>query len=157
MPFYCDVCGLTFKKSDPETYWCIETDLVKPVQERYIGEDKVYKQVVEMLVCKKCGCMKVQVQFVGKFKGKKKLLRIDRYEEAAALEYLNATEKVRHRQPQIFPFKKVPYSKRIPFVYGKAISPTKQRGRFINEQGWSGKKVYDNEVRVVSLAIPSTP
>lgn len=134
-------CGVKYSKNDPETYWCIDTDLNKPVQKKYVGSDRVVKEVVDSYTCKKCGCLIVTVTRYGVLRGKRKLLERERLSGLMATDYLEATAKVRERQPLSCPMQSVPYAKYVDFRYGKVIDSTTQRPRFLNEQDWAGEKM----------------
>lgn len=150
MSFLC--CGVKYSKSDIETYWCIETDIIKDFTKKKIGESKVVKQIVETLLCKKCYCLKVHNKFFGRSaNGKLKILEVERFQDNicsvdsqtgkeivrnAATDFLAKTEKIRIRQPQIEPIPFIPYAKNIDFCYGKILSSNSQRARYLNEQGW---------------------
>lgn len=100
MAFVC--CGIKYSKNDPDTYWCIDTDMIFPskvddkkiaqVQE-YVNEqmlrlyDKFYsrnlikkkvqnkaisKIIVESLTCKKNGCTKAKIIYYVRDKNKNK-------------------------------------------------------------------------------------
>lgn len=121
MPFLC--CGVKYSKKDPETYWCIETDLIKnfAFTKKNINGDKVYKEIVETLICKKHGCMQVHIKRYGKFKGSYKILEIEKLSGDKAALFLIETEKFRINQPQVCPIKSVPYAKHLPYVYLEII------------------------------------
>lgn len=121
MPFLC--CGVKYSKADPETYWCIETDLVKnyAFTKKNVNGDKVHKEVIETLVCKKHGCMQVHIKRYGKLKGRYKILEMEKLSGNEAALFLIETEKIRIRQLQICPVKSVPYAKRLPSVYLEII------------------------------------
>lgn len=139
-------CGVKYSKSDPETYWCFDTDILKPIQKKYVGNDRVHKEVVDSLTCKKCGCLIVTITRYGKFKGHKKRLEIEKLKGLDAVEYLNKTSEFRVRQPLTCPIQGVPFSRNIDICYGKVIAPDKQRPRYVNEQDWGGKEVYTSKV-----------
>ena len=140
MSFLC--CGVKYSKNDIETFQCIETDLIRNFTKKKIGESKVVKQVVETLLCKKCYC-----------NGKMKVLTVEKLQDNihtgkidpktgneiilnAATDFLMQTEKIRIRQPQKEPVKRIPFAKNIDLCYGKVIDNYTQRARYINEQGW---------------------
>lgn len=148
MSFVC--CGVKYSKNDPETYWCIDTDINKPVQKKYVGNDRVIKEVVDSLTCKKNGCLKVNITRYGKFRGKRKLLEIERLSGEASAKYLQETADVRERQPLSCPMQNVPFSKYIDFKYGKVLDSTTQRARYLNETDWADEKKYKSECRIVT-------
>ena len=137
MPFYC--CGLKYSKNDPETYWCIDTYINKPVQKKYVGNKRVLKEVIDCLTCKKNGCLKIQIIRYGTFKGKKIQLEKEELSGKNAAQYLADTVNSRQKQEPVCPIKNVPIKKKNDFVFGKVINSTSQRARFLNEQGWASK------------------
>ena len=72
MAFLC--CGVKYSKNDPDTYWCIDTDVLEKPTKKTIKNLKVLKEKVEILTCKKNGCTKIQIFRYGHFKGKLQLL-----------------------------------------------------------------------------------
>lgn len=145
--FVC--CGIKYSKNDIETYWCIDTDINKPVQKKFVGNNRVVREVVDSLTCKKNGCLKVKIFRYGIFRGKRKLLETECLSGLKASEYLQATEKVRIRQPLACPIQSVPYSKYIDYAYGKVLDSTTQRARYLNEQDWASKDKIKSECRRV--------
>jgi len=133
-------CGIKYSKNDIETYWCIDTDINKPVQKKYVGNNKVVKEVVESYTCKKCGSFVLRILRYSNFKNKKRLVEQERLSGIDAVKYLEATRNVRQRQPQYFPYDKEIYCKTIPFVYGKFIDSETQRARYLNEAGWASEE-----------------
>ena len=131
-------CGIIYDKKNINTYWCIETyKLIKP----YISNVKMQKVIMEnceVFVCKKCGSTKVLVNRYGK---NKRLLEHKRLKGIEAIDYLTATSELRILQPRKIPCKNIPYSKTLPFVYGKVTGKNTQRPRYINESGWSGDSI----------------
>ena len=135
MPFLC--CGIKYSKNDIDTYYCIETDIIKNFTRTKIGENRVTKQIVETLYCKKNGCVKLHNKFFGRNKnGKLKLLSVERLNGESAVQFLKETEHIRKRQPQVEPVKLIPQAKKLDMCYGKVIDGTTQRARYINELGW---------------------
>lgn len=135
MSFLC--CGVKYSKKDPETFYCIETDIIRNFTRTKIGENKVTKQVIETLYCKKNGCVKLHNKFFGRCKnGKIKILSVERLNGEAAIQFLKNTEAIRIRQPQKEPVISVPQAKKITICYGKVIDSVTQRARYINEMGW---------------------
>lgn len=149
MSFIC--CGVKYSKNDPETYWCIETDINKPIQKKYVENHRVIKEVVDSLTCKKNGCLKVKISRYGILKGKKKLLEEENLSGKKATAYLQETINVRQRQPVICPMQNVPMKKKNDFKYGKVIDSTTQRIRYLNEQGWADKDKIKSSIRIYSL------
>lgn len=145
MSFIC--CGIKYSKNDPDTYWCIDTDINKPVQKKYVGNDRVVKEVVDSLTCKKNGCLKVKITRYGILRGRKKILEVESLSGRNAFDYLEATANVRERQPLACPMQSVPFSKYIDYCYGKVLSPTTQRARYLNEQDWASKDVIKTPVK----------
>ena len=144
MPIVC--CGVKYSKNDPETYWAIDTDINKPIQKKYVGSDRVVKEVVDSYTCIKCGCLIVTVTRYGLLRGHKKILEKEILKGTAATDYLQATAKVRERQPLSCPIQSVPFSKYIDYQYGKVLSPTTQRARYLNEQDWASKDVIKSNI-----------
>ena len=119
-------------------------------KKKYVGNDRVIKEVVDSLTCKKNGCLKVNITRYGKFRGKRKLLEIERLSGEAAAKYLQETADVRERQPLSCPMQNVPFSKYIDFKYGKVLDSTTQRARYLNETDWADEKKYKSECRIVT-------
>ena len=152
MSFLC--CGIKYSKSDIETFQSIETDLIRDFTKKKIGKSKVVKQVVETLLCKKCYYIKVHNKFFGRAaNGKLKILEVEKLQDNihtgktdpktgeeiilnAATDFLMQTEKIRIRQPQKEPVKRIPFAKNIDLCYGKILDSYTQRARYINEQDW---------------------
>lgn len=147
MSFLC--CGVKYSKNDPETYWCIDTDINKPVQKKFIGNERVVKEIVDSLTCKKNGCLKVQIRRYGNLRGKNKLLEIEELSGKKAFNYLEQTSKIRQRQPLNCPVQKIPYAKHIDFVYGKVVDATTQRKRYLNETDWADDKLINAPVKII--------
>lgn len=165
MSFLC--CGLKYSKNDIETYWCIETDLIKDFTKKTIGKTKVVKQIVETLLCKKCYCLKVHNKFFGRSaNGKLKILEVERFNDNvrsydsktgeifiknAATDFLAKTKNIRIRQPQREPIPIIHYAKYIDLCYGKILSSNTQRARYINETGWGhNSEVINSECKILS-------
>lgn len=134
-------CGVCYSTSDIKTYWCIEKDIIKQFLKPIINNTKVIKEVVYTLLCTKNGCTKVEILRYG---NNKQLLQRETLSGQSALNFLSKTEKVRIRQNQVVPIKEIKQSKTIPFVYGKTITSTTQRPRYINEAGFSGNIIKSN-------------
>lgn len=147
MCFVC--CGVKYSKNNPDTYWCIDTYLNKPVQKKSINNQKVIKEVVEALTCKKNGCIQVRITRYGKFRGFNKLLEIENLCGQNAVDYLQKTIKIRDKQPVTCPVKSIPYSRHIDLCYGKVINSTTQKARYLNEQGWADDKKIRNACRII--------
>ena len=118
-------CGIKYSKSDPETYWCIDTDVIKK---------KNSKIIVDTIACKKCGATIVSVTT---YNLNKKVIGRERFSGMKAIDFLQSTLKDRVRMPQHIPIKIIPYAKKLDFVYGKVISSTQQRPRYLNDQDWA--------------------
>ncbi len=143
-------CGVKYSKNDPETYWCIDTDVNRPIQKKYVGSDRVIKEIVDSYTCKKCGGLIVTITRYGTLRGRKKLLERERLSGIEATNYLTATANVRERQPLSCPIQSVPYSKYVDFRYGKIIDSTTQRPRYLNECDWAGDKIK-NECKTYQI------
>lgn len=191
MSFLC--CGVKYTKNNPETYWRIETDFIniqaikeKEISEKAfekspdklkcfkifaahskkeIGEVKVFREVVESLTCKN-GCSQVKITRLGRPKGIKKILGVEHISHEEADLYLGAIEALglAVRQPQISPIILVPFANNIPVVFGKAISPTKQRKcYYMSKPLWADKfsncyivdrwvpDIVESEIKISSL------
>ena len=166
--FIC--CGIKYTKNNPETYWCLQTDVIKPqavknevikqIQDnvtknmhscdkkyksrefikKSVNGKKVQKEVVESLICKKCGCHKIKITRYGI--NKKRLEEPEVFGGYEVTFYLNELLKlgVSKILPQIEPFEAIPSAKNIPFVFGSAISPTEQRKRYdMSPKCWADK------------------
>lgn len=172
MPFLC--CGVRYTKTNPSTYDCIETDLIKTqtisdeiienVQEyvktnliatgidhfqnyqppefikREINKEKVIKEIVESLTCKKNGCRRVNItRYNSKNKKIGEVQELKGYEADFYLLAL-AQYKISKRLPQKSPLRTIPSAKKIPLVYGEPISPTKTRRRYnMKRKCWADK------------------
>ena len=135
MSFLC--CGVKYSKNDTETFYCIETDIIRNFTRKKVGQNKVVKQIIETLYCKKNGCVKLHNKLFGRNKnGTLKILAVEKLNGETALQFLKDTEKIRIRQPQKEPFKVVPYAKNIDLCYGKVINNETQRERYLNELAW---------------------
>lgn len=143
MAFVC--CGIKYSKNDPQTYWCIDTFINKPVQKKSVGQQKVVKEVVDTLTCKKNGCIKVNITRYGKFRGYNKLLEIENLSGHQAVEYLQKTINSREKQPLVCPVKNIPQAKNIDLCYGKVINSTTQKARYLNEKGFADNNKIVNE------------
>ena len=136
-------CGVKYSKKDIDTYLCIESGINIPVQKKYVGNEKVSKEVVDNVICKKCGCNIVEISRFGKLRGNYKLLERERLSGIRAVEYLEETKEIRQRQRLSCPIKRVKYAKHIDLCYGKSISATKQRARYVNDLGWGSSEIYE--------------
>ena len=110
MSFLC--CGVKYSKNDPETYWCIDT---------YLINKRTGKEIVDVLTCKKNGCLKVQIS---KYDKNKKLIEKQELKGNKAEKYLADTVKIRVKQPLICPIQKVAARTKNDFKYGKVIDST---------------------------------
>ena len=149
MAFLC--CGVKYSKNDPDTYWCIDTDVLEKPTKKTIKNLKVLKEKVEILTCKKNGCTKIQIFRYGHFKGKLQLLeRPEELKGKRAQEYLQATSNFRIRQKTKAPLVNIPQASKNDFVYGKVINGTTQRIRYLNEQGWASGELIEAKIRTVT-------
>lgn len=142
MKFYC--CGLTYSTQDPETYWCIETYILKRPVDAFIGNKKIVKQIIYTLFCKKNGCTKLELHSFAHVNGTLKLVCTQAMKGKGARAFLERTKDMRIRQPQCCPLKKVQYSKKIPWVYGKTIDSQTQVARYIDESG--NRQVFKGDI-----------
>lgn len=155
MKFYC--CGLVYSTQDPETYWCIETYALKKPIDNIIGGKRIIKQIVYTLCCKKHGCLKLEIHSYEKDKatGVLKLIMTQAIKGEGARRFLEKTKDMRIRQPQSCPLKPVINSKKIPWVYGKAVGQNKQAARYIDESGYRQifkannwqKEIFDTKIK----------
>ena len=133
MKIYC--CGLVYSTQDPNTFWCIETyNLKKPI-DNIIGGKRVYKQVLYTLCCKVHGCTKLELHSYTKENGVLKRICTQSIKGAGAITFLERTKDLRVKLPQVYPYSKVQYGKKIPWVYGKTINSNTQVVRYIDESG----------------------
>lgn len=143
LKFYC--CGLVYSTQDPNTYWCIETYYLKNPIDDIIGGKRVCKQVVYVLCCKVHGCTKLELHSYTKENGVLKLIFTQSIKGSGVAVFLEKTKSLRIKQPQICPYSKIQYAKKIPWVYGKTINGTTQVVRYIDESG--NRKVFkDNKL-----------
>ncbi len=149
LKIYC--CGLVYSTQDPETYWCIETYNLKHPIDDIIGGKRVYKQVVYTLCCKVHGCTKLELHSYTKENGVLKLIFTQSIKGAGAMAFLERTKDLRVKLPQVCPYSKIQYAKKIPWVYGKAVNSTTQVVRYIDESGnrqvFKGKKLCSEIIR----------
>lgn len=143
-------CGVVYDTSDPQTYWCIQKYIIKDSIKAFVGESPVAREVVYTLLCKKNGCMKLEVHRFATSE-EKNLLEIERLSGIKAMNFLKRTSAVRIVQPQKFPLQLLPTSNRVPYVYGKAINSQTQRARYINEEGWAPRDVVHCPIRTYKL------
>lgn len=149
MSFVC--CGIKYSKNDPETYWCIETDIIKVFTKKKVKDERVFKEIVESLTCKKNGCLQVHVKHFGRLNGKYKILETEKLRGDEAVQFLIDTKDIRIRQPQVQPAKPPLVSKNIPPCYGKVLSAYTQRARYINEEDWGYKsEVMFSECKITN-------
>lgn len=147
MPFLC--CGVKYSKNDPDTYWCIDTYIINAPIKKLVNNRRVIKEVVDVLTCKKNGCVKIQISRYGHVKGIKKRLELEELKGKKAQDYLEATSKTRIKQPTRAPLINIPQGSKSDFVYGKVIDGMTQRIRYLNEQGWASSELIKSEVKVV--------
>ena len=144
MAFLC--CGKNYKKSDLETYWCIETYKMKPVQKKYVGDNRIYAETVETCICKNCGCLHLHVKRFGRKNGKRKLIEIEEMKGTQADFYLLEKQKYLIQQEKKCPIPVIASATSLPFVYGCAIAPNKQRAKYDaalpQKDSWRNK--YEN-------------
>lgn len=145
MPFLC--CGVKYSKNDPETYWCIDTDILKTPTKKNVDNQRIIKEVVETLTCKKNGCTKIQISRYSRVKGKLKRVELEELKGIKAQNYLFETSNLRIRQPQKCPMVSIPSSSKNDFVYGKVIDSETQGIRYLNEQGWASDKKIISKVK----------
>lgn len=132
MAFLC--CGLNYKKNDIETYWCIETYLMKPVQKKFVDDTRIFSEVVETCICKKCGCQHLLVKRFGRAaNGKKKLVETERMTGETADLFLLEKKKYLQLQEQKCPLPLIASATSLPYVYGAVIAPDKQRATKMNK------------------------
>lgn len=123
-------CNVEYKKSDLQTYWCIETYKVKPIIKRFVNSNRVVTEVVETCICKKCGIQQLQIKRFGKKKNKKIILEVEEMRGAEADQWLIDNQKSLQIQAQICPMPLLANSTSIPAVYGYALNGTTQRARY---------------------------
>ena len=145
MSFLC--CGVKYSKNDPDTYWCIDTDILTKPTKKTVKNYKILKETVEILTCKKNGCTKIQIFRFAHVKGKLRNIDTEERKGKWAQEYLKETSNIRIRQRQKAPLVNIPQSSRNDFVYGKAINATTQRIRYLNEQGWASTEIIKSKVK----------
>lgn len=145
MSFYC--CGVKYSKNDPETYWCIDTDILTTPTKKNVDNKKIVKEICETLTCKKNGCTKVQIFRFASVKGQLKKIEVEELKGYKAFEFLAATSKIRIRQPQKTPLVFIPNASKNDFVYGKTIGKETQKIRYLNEQGWASNKKIISKVK----------
>jgi len=149
LKIYC--CGLVYSTQDPDTYWCIETYNLKQPLDKVIDGKKVCKQVVYVLCCKIHGCTKLEIHSYTKENGVLMLICKQSIKGAGAMSFLEKTKDVRIRLPQICPYSKIRYGKKIPWVYGKVVNSTTQIVRYFDESGnrqvFKGNKLSSEIIR----------
>lgn len=138
LKFYC--CGLVYSTQDPDTYWCIETYHLRYPIDDIIAGKRVHKQVVYVLCCKVHGCTKLEIHSYTKENGVLKLIYTQSIKASGVTAFLEKTKNLRIKQPQICPYSKIQYAKKIPWVYGKTINSTTQVVRYIDESG--NRQIY---------------
>lgn len=147
MPFLC--CGVKYSKNDPDTYWCIDTDILEKPTKKNFKNLRVIKETVDVLTCKKNGCVKIQISRYGRLKGKLQRIELEELKGKKAQDYLEQTSKIRIKQPARVPMINIPQGNKSDFVYGKVIDGTTQRIRYLNEQGWASSEVIKSKVKVL--------
>jgi nucleoid DNA-binding protein len=145
LSFFC--CGIKYSTNDPDTYWCIDTDILTQPTKKNVDNKKIVKEICETLTCKKNGCLKIQISRFANFKGKLKKIEVEELKGHKAFCYLEKTSKIRIRQPQKSPMVFIPQASKNDFVYGKAIGKEAQKIRYLNEQGWASDKKLISKVR----------
>lgn len=157
-------CNIAYKKSDIETYWCIDTFTIKPLTKRFVNNQRIFSEVVESCICKKCGCQLVQVKRFGRKNGRKSILEVEEFRADAADLFLIENQKRMQLQPQICPMPLIASATTMPSVYGYAIAPDKQRARYnaalSEKDSWRNKwengkwvpDIFHSECRIVKDA-----
>ncbi len=154
MKMYC--CGVIYSTQDPETYWCVRKDIMKQSSKTEINGIDVAREVIYTLICKKNGCTRVEIHRYATSE-ENHLIEKESFSGKKALKFLESTVDVRISQPLKCPYQKVPTSKRVPYVYGKAIDDETQRARYISEEGWASDKLIYSPVKVISELLYETP
>lgn len=151
-------CGVSYDTNSPDTYWCISKYKTKELLKRFVGRDKVTKEEIYVLLCKKNGCSKVEIHRYGKPRliktksGKEKLSKnlLERTYINSSKGAVSFISQFQNNFIQILipePIKNVNSSKTIPFVYGKVEDGTTQSERYINETGYRNKNSIHSEVK----------
>lgn len=140
-------CGLEYSTDDPETFWCIEKFGISPVTQMFACGQRVDKEVVYLLLCKKNGCVKIEIH---RFSDEGVLLEAEKLNGYKAQRFLNITFDSRYRIKPEFPRIKT-FSKRVPLVYGKTINGYTQKVRYITEEGWANEEKIHVPVRAYKL------
>lgn len=155
-------CGVKYKKSDIETYWCIETYAVKPVTKKFVDKKRVFTESVETCICKKCGLQLLQIKRFGRENSRKKLLGVEEMKGEQADLFLVENQEKLKIQPQICPTPLIACATTLPAVYGAVISPTKQRAKYDaslpQKESWRNKfengkwkpDIFHSECKVVN-------
>lgn len=123
-------CNIVYKKSDVETYWCIETYIRKPFEKRFINNQRIFSEVVESCICKKCGFQLVQIKRFGRKNGRKSLVEVEELRGEKADLFLLENKNNLKRQEQICPMPLIASATTMPSVFGYAIAPNRQRARY---------------------------
>jgi len=148
-------CDTVYSTTDANTYWCFEKFVVDPMKKlkNRVDKDKVSREEIFTLLCKKNGCTKViLLRFAMKtINGmvRKKLLEKEDYSGKEAIEFLNKTRSVRQSVHIKSPGKENIGCEYIPLIYGKTISFEKQRARFVNEKGYPDTNIIKTESKIV--------
>lgn len=143
-------CGVVYDTDDPQTYWCIQKYIFTRLSKKSVNGLRVAKEIVYVLVCSKNGCTKLELHRYGS-SDESRLLEKECYSGRKAIRFLKDTSDTRKAVPQICPIKVVSHSKRIPFVYGKAIDAYTQRGRYMSEDGWDAREAFYSPVKIFKL------
>ncbi len=140
-------CGVVYSTNDPETFWCIEVYGMSIFSKFIVGGEKVEKELVYSLRCKKNGCTKIEIHRFGR---EGVLLEAEKLNGKKARCFLEKTAAVRYRIKQKYPLIRE-YSTKIPLVYGKAVNGLTQKARYITEEGWADMGKIYSPVRAYRL------
>ena len=138
--FVC--CGVLYSTNDPDTYWCIDTYIMKQPSIGVINGKKIAKEIVYTLICKKNGCLKLEIHRYYKENEKLKRMKPKYMIGEQAQKFLETTKDMRIKQPQCCPIQPQQYSKTIPWVYGKTVDGETQIARYLDESG--NRNVFKN-------------
>lgn len=147
MPFLC--CGVKYSTNDPNTYWCIDVYILKNPTKKNIGNRRITKEKVEVLTCKKNGCVKIQISRYAHVKGQLKRIEIEELKGEKAQRYLLNTSDIRIKQPMKAPAVNIPQGSKSDFVYGKVLDGTTQRIRYLSERGWASNEIIKSKVKII--------
>lgn len=143
-------CGVVYSTDDPSTYWCMQKYINKIMTKAYVNDNRVSKEVVYSVLCKKNGCTKIMILRYGSLE-ENLLLERETLHGKKAMIYLHKTRNIRMAVPQKCPLQIVPISKRIPYVYGKAINSVTQGIRYLNEEGWAPRGLIHSPLKVYKI------